>query len=186
MVVGGDGGGACPLGYVIAPLSVAMAYHALRCGKQGTNSISRVAGGGSCDGAGYGCGCRDVDTRSLGETLCTTLPSVSGWMRPPRAGGVKGMQALGVCVVCARKRRTWVGWPFEHPRPTECWGPWTCCNNNLKQHFLYSLFYIFFIYYNNTVVVIIDVPYHNSISVVLCIYSMVSIVPELLLYIAHT
>jgi len=60
----------CPSGYVPASAQEARANVNAICGQLGTWDIVRLAGGGSIDGPGYGCGIRDNDSRGLGHSLC--------------------------------------------------------------------------------------------------------------------
>jgi hypothetical protein len=87
---------ACPSGYSLATPAEATANQAAVCGKLGTWDIVRLAGGGSMDGPGYGCGIRDADNRALGHTACVQLdfvkplgdkpcPAGSGLISPQQA-----------------------------------------------------------------------------------------------------
>ncbi len=64
------GDSACPSGYSLATSAEAQANKTAICSKLGTWDITRLAGGGSMDGPGYGCGIRNVDTRGLGHSVC--------------------------------------------------------------------------------------------------------------------
>ena len=72
----GIGDGVCPSGYTVANSMVARANQSSICSTLGTWDIARIAGGGSMDGPGYGCGIRDADSRSLGNTVCVQLDFV--------------------------------------------------------------------------------------------------------------
>ncbi|WP_437945037.1 hypothetical protein WME98_29205 [Sorangium sp. So ce296] len=72
----GIGDGVCPSGYTVANSMVARANQSSICSTLGTWDIARLAGGGSMDGPGYGCGIRDADSRSLGNTVCVQLDFV--------------------------------------------------------------------------------------------------------------
>jgi hypothetical protein len=61
----------CPSGFRYMTPDEARSRVSQLCGTLGTWDIIRLAGGGSMDGPGYGCGVRDLDTRSLGNSLCT-------------------------------------------------------------------------------------------------------------------
>lgn len=63
-------GDTCPAGYSAASYSQALQNSREFCGALTTWSITRLAGGGSMDGSGYGCGVRSVDGRGLGSVLC--------------------------------------------------------------------------------------------------------------------
>jgi len=92
----GVGDGVCPGGYTVANPMVARANAQAICNKLGTWDIARLAGGGSMDGPGYGCGIRDADNRALGHTACVQLdfvkplgdkpcPAGSGLISPQQA-----------------------------------------------------------------------------------------------------
>lgn len=61
----------CPSGFRYLTPDEARSRASQLCGTLGTWDIIRLAGGGSMDGPGYGCGIRDLDTRGLGNSLCT-------------------------------------------------------------------------------------------------------------------
>ena len=61
----------CPSGFRYVTPDEARSRISQLCGMVGTWDIIRLAGGGSMDGPGYGCGVRDLDTRGLGDSLCT-------------------------------------------------------------------------------------------------------------------
>src|SRR5262245_5737333 len=61
----------CPSGFRYLTPDEARSRVSQLCGTLGTWDIIRLAGGGSMDGPGYGCGIRDFDTRGLGNSLCT-------------------------------------------------------------------------------------------------------------------
>lgn len=65
----------CPSGYSLATLEEAESGDV--CSLLGTWDIVRLAGGGSIDGPGYGCGTRASDDRSLGHALCKTPTTFS-------------------------------------------------------------------------------------------------------------
>lgn len=60
----------CASGYSLASPTEARANQSAMCSKLGAWDIARLADGGSMDGPGYGCTVRDVDTRSLGHSVC--------------------------------------------------------------------------------------------------------------------
>lgn len=64
----------CPAGNTLLTVAEAQANQSAVCGVIGTWDIVRLAGGGSMDGAGYGCGIRSSDTRTLGSVLCRPIP----------------------------------------------------------------------------------------------------------------
>ncbi len=72
----GVGDGVCPSGYTKANSMVARANSSAICSTLGTWDVARLAGGGSMDGPGYGCGIRDSDARNLGNTVCVQLSFV--------------------------------------------------------------------------------------------------------------
>ena len=61
----------CPSGYRYISPDEARSRSSELCSLLGTWDIVRLAGGGSMDGPGYGCGIRDLDNRGLGHSLCT-------------------------------------------------------------------------------------------------------------------
>ncbi len=63
----------CPSGYVPASPQEARANVNAICSQLGAWDIVRLAGGGSIDGPGYGCGIRDYDTRGMGHAVCKSL-----------------------------------------------------------------------------------------------------------------
>ena len=60
----------CAPGFRLATPDEARQFNAEACRKLGAWDIIRLAGGGSIDGPGYGCGVRNNDTRGLGGSLC--------------------------------------------------------------------------------------------------------------------
>src|SRR5579872_1165261 len=62
--------GVCTGGYKSVSYLTANAYLGAACSLLGTWDIARLGDGGSMDGPGYGCGTRQTDSRSLGNTLC--------------------------------------------------------------------------------------------------------------------
>lgn len=76
-VVVGGGDDPCPAGYVLLSAGEAQANQTAVCNAMSYWDIARLAGGGSMDGAGYGCGIRTSDTRVLGSSLCRPAPAPS-------------------------------------------------------------------------------------------------------------
>lgn len=62
----------CPIDFSLTTPNEALANQDDICLLLGPWDIARLAGGGSMDGPGYGCGIRVEDTRSLGATVCKT------------------------------------------------------------------------------------------------------------------
>ncbi|GHG62197.1 hypothetical protein [Comamonas sp. JC664] len=67
------GDGSCPAGLTLVSPLVARASQSDICSQLGTWDIVRLANGGAMDGPGYGCGIRDLDTRTMGNTLCAQM-----------------------------------------------------------------------------------------------------------------
>ncbi|RKH03015.1 hypothetical protein D7V97_27105 [Corallococcus sp. CA053C] len=63
----------CAPGTALLAPQEARARQSEVCAKLATWDVARLAGGGSMDGPGYGCGIRDWDTRALGNALCQSL-----------------------------------------------------------------------------------------------------------------
>ncbi|WP_223635688.1 hypothetical protein [Corallococcus sp. EGB] len=63
----------CTPGTALLSPQEARARQSEACAALGTWDIARLAGGGSMDGPGYGCGIRDWDTRTTGNALCQSL-----------------------------------------------------------------------------------------------------------------
>lgn len=76
-VVIGSGDDPCPAGTSLISVGEAQANQTAVCNSMGYWDISRLAGGGSMDGAGYGCTIRSSDTRILGTSLCRPTPAPS-------------------------------------------------------------------------------------------------------------
>jgi hypothetical protein len=53
--------------------ATASAYSEEICTHVGLWGIARIGGGGSIDGAGYGCGIRASDSRELGDAICVEI-----------------------------------------------------------------------------------------------------------------
>ncbi|TSC32763.1 hypothetical protein [Corallococcus sp. Z5C101001] len=81
------GDGVCPSGLTLVSPLVARTNPSGFCATLGTWDVARLAGGGSMDGPGYGCGIRDVDTRGLGNSLCAQMSFVEVLGDKPCAPG---------------------------------------------------------------------------------------------------
>ncbi|WP_437646922.1 hypothetical protein [Sorangium sp. So ce362] len=67
------GGGQCLEGFEHVDFATVSAYSAEICTHVGYWGIARIAGGGSIDGPGYGCGFRATDSRELGDSICVEI-----------------------------------------------------------------------------------------------------------------
>ncbi len=79
-VVKVNGDTPCPSGYVIATPEDARANSSQACGKLNMWDIVRLTGSGSMNGSGYGCNVSNLDSGSLGHTLCKN-PSTNVFVR---------------------------------------------------------------------------------------------------------
>jgi len=91
-----NGDDPCPAGTSLVTVSEAQANQSTVCNAMGAWDIARLAGGGSMDGAGYGCGIRASDTRSLGKSLCRPTPAQTvitwnGSCTPSQVGATGGV-----------------------------------------------------------------------------------------------
>jgi hypothetical protein len=73
----GSGDDPCPGGYSLLSVGEAQANQTTACNALSPWDIARLAGGGSMDGSGYGCGIRSSDTRHLASSLCRPTPAPS-------------------------------------------------------------------------------------------------------------
>lgn len=72
----------CPAGTSLVTAAEALANQSAVCASLGWWDVVRLAGHGSMDGGGYGCGIRLTDARTLGSSLCRATPpsgSIISW-----------------------------------------------------------------------------------------------------------